>query len=388
MPVFQARFNGRCAACGNAVERGTLISWSKREKNSTRHYDCSRPLLTRANMAPQGNEPAPAPQPQNAPEPQPQPVSQPAPAAELSKDLLASILAQAIKAARIAAQQEIANATPLSIHLTRPEHDAVKVDNAHELLPRLLYLVNARSHAYLWGPPGSGKSKAASMVAAALQLRYGYVSLNPQTPESRLLGYMDAGGNYRRTTFRDCYEHGGVFCIDELDNAHPALLNTLNGMIESGMTEGPFPDGMVKRHADFVMVATGNTNGRGGDRLFPERRALDPAFAERFTFLAWGYDLKLETALVRAIDDSQPSRDWLAFVRNVRTYCAEHGIRLWATPRAAMRGATLIRDAAGWSAGEIAEAVLFKGLDTDTVKRVLAAVPLPTLAQPAEKAVA
>jgi hypothetical protein len=209
-------------------------------------------------------------------------------------------------------------------------------------------------------------------------MEYGYTALNPQTPESRLLGFVDAGGKYRETEFFRRYTQGGVFCIDELDNGHPALLNTINGMLEvdhDGVGRGAFPHGVFLRHVDFVCVGTGNTNGRGSDKLFPERRAFDAAFLDRFAFIVWGYDTGLEHTLVRAINsDKGPA--WCDFVIKVRKYAEQHGIRLWATPRASYSGAALLKDS-GWTVQRIASVTIFKGFDFDTEKRILASVPYP-----------
>ena len=55
----------------------------------------------------------------------------------------------------------------------------MKLDSAHKMTATLLYYVSRRRHTYLYGPMGSGKSHAAQQAAAALGLRYAYVSLNP-----------------------------------------------------------------------------------------------------------------------------------------------------------------------------------------------------------------
>lgn len=263
----------------------------------------------------------------------------------------------------------------LTITVKRPDETEYDIDSAHKELPRLLYLLSKRLHVYLWGPPGGGKSHAAKQAAQALNLEYGYISLNPQTPESRLLGFTDATGIYRDTPFYRAYKEGGVFCIDELDNAHPALLNTLNGLLENGLAA--FPCGMVERHPNFVLVGTGNTNGRGGNVLYPERRALDSAFAERFVFLAWGYDTRLETALVKQANPNAMA--WLKWCRALRKHVLAENVRVHVTPRASVRGARLIADS-GWTLDEIAEATVFKGVGEDTVTRLLERHPLPTLA--------
>lgn len=380
---FKARFNGRCHTCnGPIVAHETLIRWSRRHRGVVYHAECPGGPGREQDapqQQPQGENEAPR---HEAPRDMSNYVTRPehkAALETLKSDVDATV--QTSRADTIAACQALVSRhLSQSIVLTiAAMGDVKKVDGAHAEMPRLLYTLGKRRHAYLWGPPGSGKSKAASMAAEALGLEYGYCSLNPQTPESRLLGYMDASGTYRRTVFRERFENGGVMCIDEMDNGHAALLNTLNGMLEPGATHGAFPDGMVKRHANFIMVCTGNTNGRGGDKMFPERRQLDAAFAERFVFLHWGYDEALEHRLTLAqCEDSAKAIEWLTWVRGVRRYCTEHAVRLHATPRAAMTGAAYVHDS-GWTAREIAEAVLFKGLDRDTVANIIRAVPLPRL---------
>jgi cobaltochelatase CobS len=189
----------------------------------------------------------------------------------------------------------------------------------HQLQEDLLMLISLGENVYLWGAPGSGKSTAAKKCAEALNLRWGYIALNPQTPESRLIGYMDAKGSYVRSLFRDVYENGGVFCIDEMDNASAGLVTTLNSGLENGHMA--FPDDVIARHQDFVLVATGNTNGKGGNAMFPERRPFDAAFSERFVFLRWEYDENLEHALTMAHNPN--ASGWLMWVRQVRDYCAQ-----------------------------------------------------------------
>lgn len=382
MAIFKARYAGTCKKCGLGVTPGQYVSWSRRERGVVYHAECDgqqapveSPVIEEQDRPQQQQEtqsPQPAPAPQQA-----TPFDE-ARVRDIAREEDASILGPLLKAV----EERLDRNVPRTLSVTRKERDKaeakVEIDNAHAMLHDLVYLVSKGEHVYLSGPPGSGKSTGAVQAAKALGRRYGYVSLNPQTPESRLLGFIDAGGIYRETEFFRCYTAGGVFCIDELDNGHPALLNTLNGMLESdsdGIGRGAFPCGVVERHPDFVMVATGNTNGRGGDKLFPERRALDAAFLERFVFLFWGYDEALEKAITLSIN--KDAREWLKWVRKVRAFTVGANIRVWASPRAAFKGASLLLDS-GWEHARIAERVLFKGLDADTVARILHACPLPT----------
>ena len=163
---------------------------------------------------------------------------------------------------------------------------------------RLLQLIQLRKHVYLHGGPGSGKSTASAEIAKALNLRHGYVSLTAQTGESKLFGFVDAHGNYQKTEFYTCYTEGGVFLIDEGDNASANLLTALNGALANG--HAAFPNGNQPRHPDFVCIVTGNTSGWGANPMFPERRPLDAAFRRRFAFIEWGYDEAFERRLTLA----------------------------------------------------------------------------------------
>jgi hypothetical protein len=378
MAIFKARYRGRCAMCHGAIAPGNLISWSRRHRGIVYHAQCA-PDKPPAYAT----EPEPQPDTQPEPEPQPKPDTQ-HPECEAAHRILGDGLLgcinriDAVEQRIAAAEAELRAQRTVTVQIpTRDDTPAVTVEHAHHMLPRLLELVASGQHVYLWGPPGSGKSAAAVQAAKALSRRYGYISLNPQTFESRLVGARTAGGDYVDTEFVRCYKDGGVFCIDELDNAHPSLLNTLNGLLESdadGNGRGAFPCGMVERHPGFVCVATGNTNGRGGDRQFPERRALDVAFAERFVFLYWPYDEALEQHLVlQANPNAEP---WLTWILRVRQYVADNGLRLIVSPRASVRGARLLRET-NWSVRDIADAVLFKGFDSDSVDAILTAHPLP-----------
>ena len=268
--------------------------------------------------------------------------------------------------------------TPKSIKIERDNLPDVTIKNPHRSLESLIYiaskinpLTSKRYNVYLYGCPGSGKSTGARQVADALELKYGYISLNPQTPESRLIGYMDATGNYRSTVFFDLYTNGGVFCIDEQDNASPALLTTLNSLLENG--HGSFPCGIVERHKDFRLISTGNTDGRGANIQFPERRAFDEAFRERFIFMPWAYDEALELNLSLGINPNATA--WVKWVQSVRAYCLSSDIRLVVSPRASYMGADYLADKV-IPIDSLLDFILFKNIDRGIQDRILSNCPL------------
>jgi hypothetical protein len=369
--AFPARFATKCSKCNGQVNRGDLITWSRKQHGVVYHAACSATVPTAtetvkaetvptettasAPTAPTGNNPLSVFVDAIAP------MIQEKLNSKLDENAVQSLIDKAIDAARV----------PVRIEVKNTDTGAVKqIERPHQSIKTLLYFVGKRQHVYLYGPAGSGKSTAAHQVADALNLQFGYVSLNPQTPESRILGFIDAGGTYRETPFYRCYRDGGVFCIDEMDNASAALLTTLNSLLENG--HGAFPNGIVPRHENFVLVATGNTNGRGANPMFPERRPFDVAFAERFTFMLWDYDTTLERDVTLAINPNAGA--WLKWIGELRAYCGKHHPRVLVSPRASFKGAEYLKDS-GLSPTEIAEAVIFKGLDRDTVANILRAVP-------------
>ena len=262
---------------------------------------------------------------------------------------------------------------PTTVRLEVPGVEPKVLKGKHSKFAKLLYYLGKRKHCYLFGEHGTGKSTGAQQAAEALGLGYGYISLTPQTPESRILGYMSATGSYVRTPFRDCYENGGVFCVDEMDNMSQALATTWNGALENGHMA--FPDTLVPRHKDFVMVGTGNTSGSGANPSYPERRPFDKAFRDRFVYLHWSYDLKLERAIALSIwPDAEPWVDW---IKEVRSWATKNYPKLVPSPRVTFRLAEFIGD--GQPAEEVLEEVLWQG-DHEAKTKTLANVPLPNAA--------
>lgn len=250
---------------------------------------------------------------------------------------------------------------------------AITVDSAHEKLPRLIAYLSRRKHTYLYGPSGSGKSTGTTMAAQALGLRHAYISLTPQTPEYRVFGYNDANGKYIQTDLYDFYKNGGVFCIDEMDNASASMLVSLNTLLQNG--HGAFPCGMVERHKDFVLVACGNTNGLGANRLYPERRRMDAAARGRLRFIEWGYDEKLELMVATGINKSAAPALTL-WAKSVRAYLEDNNIPdILLSPREVYDIADEL--AHGEKLSNILEETVWKGADKETVRKILAVHPLP-----------
>lgn len=245
-----------------------------------------------------------------------------------------------------------------TVEIKIPKAPTVKISNSHKILPDVIMSVVAGTNPFLVGPAGSGKTTLATQVAQTLKRKF--YAENRVTSEYKLLGYMDATGKYVRTQFREAYEKGGVFLLDEVDASDPDVLTTFNSALANGMC--PFPDKLVQAHKDFVALAAGNTYGRGADRQYVGRNQLDAATLDRFVVIDVDYDEVAELAW--AADD-----DWTLYVQQVRKAVTDEKVRHIVSPRASIYGARLL--AAGMERKLVEERCIWKGLDATNKQRVL-----------------
>jgi hypothetical protein len=264
---------------------------------------------------------------------------------------------------------EVARIAREAVHVVRVEvarpGEAPRVVEGlhHTRFPRLLELLSAGLHVYMFGPAGTGKSSAAKNAASALGLAFG--STGKVDSKYDLVGFRDAHGRVVRTAFREVWEHGGLFLLDEMDRSDPAAVLALNNGLATGLLD--FPDATVAKHTSTVIVAGGNTRLSGGDRTYTGAVAQDASVADRFAFLAWGYDERLERALA-----GEDMLDWTLFVQGVRKAAAKLRIDVLATPRASINGAALLRR--GDRREDVEDEVLWKGLDAAMVAKIRAEV--------------
>jgi cobaltochelatase CobS len=292
------------------------------------------------------------------------PEQAPEPQRPSGNAVMADPLSDAIVATIKARRDEVLDGLELgttrtTLRIVRPDLTHIDVTGQHQTFADLLLVVSQRDHVMLVGPAGTGKTSGAKQAALALGLAWTYWACNPRVTASALMGFMDANGQYVRTQFRDAYETGKLFILDEVDNAAPDLLTALNGAIENGTAA--FPDGLVERHPDFVVVGTANTYGKGADRVYSGRQQLDGATLDRFMVLDWGYDQALERQL-SVVDD------WTDYVQAVRKVVEENAIREVVSMRATMKGGRYLR--LGWSWGKCEETTLYRGWNRDSLAKV------------------
>jgi hypothetical protein len=120
------------------------------------------------------------------------------------------------------------------------------------------------------------------------------------------------------------------------------------------------------------MVGTGNTSGSGANPAYPERRPFDKAFRDRFVYIKWDHDAKLEKAIALSLwPDAEPWVDW---VKDVRKWSEKNYTKLVPSPRVTYRLAEFLGD--GQDKNEVLEEILWQG-DSEAKAKVLANCPLP-----------
>lgn len=233
----------------------------------------------------------------------------------------------------------------------------------HQDFEKVLKLVLAHKPLLLKGPAGSGKNVILEQIAKAMQLQFYY--LNDVTDEYKVMGFVDANGNFKETQFFKAFTKGGIMFIDEIDNSNPSALLAINAAIGTGHNHYmAFPDGnFYQAHKDFYLVAAANTFGTGADAIYSGRQALDGATLNRFIPIVIDYDKQLERQLVR-------NTDILNLYWDVRKVVNDNQMRHVISTRN-IKNADDLLEVGQFELGDIFDWTIIQGLDKSSL-RILA----------------
>ena len=229
----------------------------------------------------------------------------------------------------------------------------------HEMFPKLLRACQARlpngfrPNLWLTGPAGSGKTTAVENVAKALDSPF--ASDGSLDADYKVLGFKNAQGEFVSTEFLRVFEHGGIYCADEIDNWLPSALLSLNSALANGWISTS--RGMIPRHPNFIAIACANTWGLGATNEYVGRTKLDAASLDRFQpKIDWPIDEALEANIAQALGD----KTWYKIVQEVRRNAKTQGLKIIISPRATYVGIALF--GAGFYTQEIIEMTFAAGL--------------------------
>jgi hypothetical protein len=244
------------------------------------------------------------------------------------------------------------------IEIVKDDTVVAKIDNPHKCFDLLLRSVMANIPIWLVGPSGSAKTTNAKLVADTLGLPFFCSSVTSQTSITALVGYMDANGKYNPSAFRNAFEFGGVFLLDEIDAGNANVLSVLNSADNSFYS---FPDQMVNRHPAFRLIAAGNTYGSGASREYVGRNPIDAATINRFAFIDWPYDNDWEMNIAT-------DKAWCTLVQYLRLQVDQSNLRVIISPRSTFMGERLLKK--GLTMDQVLAMTVYKGLSPDLTKKM------------------
>lgn len=300
----------------------------------------------------------------------PVPVATPVAAGSLAQAIQSAIeeAAGGIKAGldessvRVLIDERIAEIGVLRHDVTvRTERGEIKAEikGVHKTTPLLLKAMQSRQlngrhpNIMLSGPTGSGKTHAVESCASALGLEF--YSNGAISQDYQLVGFRDAAGNYHETPLRKAFGRPAVYLFDEFDSSDNSPMLCIAAVLANSGFH--FPDEMVPRHDDSIIIAAGNTWGNGATADFVGRNKIDAAIRSRFPVrIAWDYDEKLEIAM-----SGNPA--WAARVQKARALARKAGLKVIIDPRMTQAGAALIE--AGLSDDEAAQLTYLADLSAD-----------------------
>lgn len=257
----------------------------------------------------------------------------------------------------------------------------IKHPNHEELVSNL----KIRENTLIIGPTASGKTKGVQLAAEELGLPFYLKVVGNQSTEASIMGYNNANGVYVEGIAYKPFVEGGVLLIDEIDNGNPNVNLTLNALADRKVS---FPCGMRDAHPNFVLVATANTV-YGATLEYCGRNRQDVALTNRFVFMKWDYDKKLELQIAYAeYHKHNPNNNELAikvvptvvdeihkFRESIKVLKINHII----SPRTTLQAIRKL--ATGRTKKEVLNSIILKAVDVDTAKKLLNHVGDVTLVQ-------
>lgn len=226
----------------------------------------------------------------------------------------------------------------------------------HEKFNTIKTCIENNIPVYLAGPAGSGKNYTLEQISWELGLEFYFT--NSVQQEYKLTGFIDAGGTYHETEFYKAFTKGGIFFLDEMDASIPEVLILLNAAIANRYFE--FPNGKVKAHKNFRVVAAGNTVGSGADDVYTGRMVLDQATLDRFVIINFDYDKNIEMHLAKG------NKELVDFIESLRIEANSNGIRATFSYRCISMVTKL--EGTGMDLKEILIIAVFKGMEKDTIE--------------------
>jgi MoxR-like ATPase len=283
--------------------------------------------------------------------------------------------------ARRSVEQFFDEMKPQRIEIEKADGTVFEIEETvHPSFKKVMDLAKMRKNILLIGPAGSGKSYLARQIAYAIfgpadtwanpTEKIGMISCSGGMSEGHFIGRLiptGEGGKFETTLadYRRCFEFGGVFLCDEQDAADSNVLIVINESLANGklVLSNDVGCPTIDRHPDFIFIGAANTYGRGADRMYCGRNALDEATLDRFRIGQVEMDYADEVDKALCPDDALRNR-----LQKYRRRVNENRLERIVSTRF-LKDAYEMKVGAGWSDADIDEQ-LFMGWREDEVALV------------------
>ena len=128
-----------------------------------------------------------------------------------------------------------------------------------------------------------------------------------------------------------------------------------------------FPNGLVKMHPDFKVVAAGNTFGKGANRQYCGRNSLDSATLDRFMVIEWDYDREQEAKIIN-------DKELLEFAWAIRDSVELNRLQIIISTRGIIATKKIIEASKGKEGFTLVEALegnLFENVSIDSLYKLI-----------------
>jgi cobaltochelatase CobS len=181
------------------------------------------------------------------------------------------------------------------------DDDFIFGDLARDLI---VWLLGKPEPLFIHGPSGTGKTSAIKQIAARLNIPVYQITASERMEPSDLIGHyilVDGATQWQDSALTLAMRNGGIFLLDEVDTANPAVLIALNGVLDgSPLVIAEHGGEIVQPHPLFRIACTGNSAGNGDSSgYYCGVGQMNMAFMDRFTVLEASYPApEAETALL------------------------------------------------------------------------------------------
>ncbi len=237
-------------------------------------------------------------------------------------------------------------------------------------------IVNAKLglNTMLVGPAGCGKTYAAKQLSKALKRPFGVIQFTAGVAEAPLAYGRQFADGIRESQFSLMAKQPGVFCFDEFDKANANAAAIFNMALSNRQFKNELTGEMFDLHPDFVIVATANTAGYGGDERYTGAERLDAATLSRFVPVPVDYSAEIEKQLCPdkgLYDLLLGARNKIDSLRANQIICTRKMMQAYARKQAGIPMESVLRSVTlGWPEEITSQCGLDKWVEKDTTKKV------------------